>query len=157
MPYFLRDAVRLCLLLVLACTANAAAAPSGERTSVYFSDGSAVLTAEALATVGENADRLKGDRTMAVTLVGYADDLGSTSYSVALAHRRAATVAKALVDMGVLPRQIRAVGYGQEEMAAPCPTGDCRIGYHRVEFRYPTPSRLEADPAATADRPAAHR
>lgn len=114
--------------------------PTRSKSSVYFARGSVDLTNEALATIGENAERLRADRRLSVTLVGYTDDLSSSSYSIALADRRTAAVAEALVELGVLPRQIRATAFGQEDAdTVPCMTEICRISYRRVEFRYLKP------------------
>lgn len=119
----LRDAVRTYL--------------ANGKLSVYFERDSLDLTDAALATIADNAERLKANRGAAVTLVGFTDDLGSSSYSVALAQRRAAAVTNALIRLGVGPYQIRSTAYGQERFSmVPCITEACRRAYRRVEFRY---------------------
>lgn len=110
---------------------------ANDKLSVYFEPGTAEITRLALATITENAERLLADSGLAVKLVGYTDDLSSSSYAVALANRRAFQVADALTKLGVSSRQIRTSSYGQEEPGIEqCATEICRISYRRVEFRY---------------------
>lgn len=105
--------------------------------SIYFEAGSADLDADGLVTIEQNASRLKSDEKLMVTLIGYTDDMGSTSYSIALANQRLSTVRDELLKNGVTPRQIHTAAYGQSEMErASCITELCRVSYRRVEFRY---------------------
>lgn len=117
---------------------------------MYFARGSAELNGEALATISENAERLKAHPAAAVTLVGFTEDLASSAYSLALAQQRTKVVGDALLNMGVAARQIRSTAYGQEDPGtAPCATEVCRVSYRRVEFRYlkPEDAMTAADPA----------
>jgi outer membrane protein OmpA-like peptidoglycan-associated protein len=110
------------------------------KASVYFVRGSLILTGDALVTITENAQRLKGNPDEAVVLIGYIEDVGSPSYNVALAEQRAFVVKKALVDMGVPVRQIRSSMVNREPPdTVPCETEICRTSYRRVEFAYATP------------------
>jgi outer membrane protein OmpA-like peptidoglycan-associated protein len=121
-----------------------ASAVGADKLSVYFARRSTELSPEAMATIAENAGRLKSDPAASVTLVGYTDEVGSSSYGVALAQRRAAVVAAALVGMGVDVRQIRSTVYGDEAAAtAPCATEPCGLGFRRVEFRYLKPQTAD--------------
>lgn len=107
------------------------------RHSVYFARGSLQLNDDALATIAENVEKLKGNPRLAVTLVGFTEDLGSSSYSIALAQRRTSAVAELMMGMGIPEQQIRSTSYGREQDdVAPCQTESCRVSYRRVEFRY---------------------
>jgi outer membrane protein OmpA-like peptidoglycan-associated protein len=124
------------------------------KLSVYFARRSADLTDEGLATIAENAERLKANPAVCVTLVGFTDEVGSSSYGVAFAQRRTSVVADALVKMGVDPRQIRATAYGEEGSdTLPCATEICRVSYRRVEFKYLKPATADYQRAPPAARP----
>lgn len=134
---------------------DAAAVPSitapAENSAVYFERRSVELTPDAMATIAQNAERLKSDGSASVTVVGYTDEVGSSSYGVALAQQRASAVVEALVGMGVDPRQVRATVHGQEAPGEPPCTDDaCR----KVEFRYARPQTadLKLGPAAHSAR-----
>ncbi|MDD5249406.1 MAG: OmpA family protein [Rhodocyclaceae bacterium] len=122
------------------------------KLSVYFARRSVDLTDDALATIAENAERLKAKPAVSVTLVGYTDEVGSSSYGIAFAQRRVAVVAEALIRMGVDPRQIRSSAYGEEGGdTLPCATEICRISYRRVEFKYLKPSAADYQAALRAE------
>jgi outer membrane protein OmpA-like peptidoglycan-associated protein len=121
------------------------AVPPETPSSVYFERRTVALTQDALAAIAANAERLKSDPSAAVTLVGYTDEVGSSSYGVAVAQRCTSVVADALMALGVEPRQVRSTVHGQEECCArPCATGTCGNGYRRVEFRYLQPQAAES-------------
>lgn len=106
-------------------------------SSVYFVHGSLVLSGQSLDTITENAQRLKNNPDETVTLIGYLEDQGSRSYSVALAEQRTAVVKEALQELGVSIRQIRSGVFTQEPPdTAPCQTEICRASYRRVQFLY---------------------
>lgn len=117
----------------------------GTALDVYFERRSVELTDEALAIIAANAKRLKSEPSLCVTLVGYADEDGSSSYGVALAQHRASVVTSALIGMGVDARQIRTTAYYDEKTSAalPCAADRCGDVYRKVEFKYPKP--LTAD------------
>ncbi len=131
---------------------EATAVPPDTSSAVYFQRRSVELTPDALATITQNAERLKGDGSASVMLIGYTDEVGSPSYGVALAQRRASAVADALIGMGVDQRQIRATVHAQEAEGEPGCSGDaCR----RVEFRYARPQTADVklpSPARSAAR-----
>lgn len=127
-----------------AAAKQATAERPARELAVYFEHRSSELSPEALAVVARNAERLKSDAAASVTLVGYADGVGSSSYGIALAQRRASAVADALVGMGADPHQIHSTAYGEEAGdAEPCAEEPCETGYRMVEFRYLKPQTAD--------------
>lgn len=67
-----------------------------------------------------------------VTLGGHADERGTEEYNLQLSERRAATVRRYLVDLGVKSENLKSVGYGEAQ-----PTSDGAQAWdanRRVEF-----------------------
>jgi outer membrane protein OmpA-like peptidoglycan-associated protein len=122
------------------------------KLSVYFAADSAELTDVAWVTIAANANRLAEDPAASVTLIGYIDDLSSSSYGIALAQRRIQVVTDAMRSMGVALRRIRTAAYYLEEAGTvPCTTEICRASYRRVEFRF-LKSRERRPPGSSASQ-----
>jgi outer membrane protein OmpA-like peptidoglycan-associated protein len=58
-----------------------------------------------------------------ITVEGFADPAGSTSYNQQLSRRRAETVRAYLVSAGLTDDQLRAVGYGEDRLVVPNAAG----------------------------------
>ena len=54
-----------------------------------------------------------------ITIEGFADPAGSTSYNVALSQRRAEAVRQYLVGKGMTDTQLRTIGYGETRQVVP--------------------------------------
>lgn len=97
---------------------------------VYFAFDSDVLLAEshdlldALAQVLDAYPRLK-----LLSVQGHADQVGSEEYNQDLSERRAASVVRYLVDVGVEPERLESVGFGESQ-----PISDRDRENRRVEF-----------------------
>jgi peptidoglycan-associated lipoprotein len=50
-----------------------------------------------------------------VTVEGHADERGSTEYNLALGQRRAESVKKYLINLGVRANVLRTISYGEEK------------------------------------------
>lgn len=109
------------LLATLAGTAWVGAASAGAQVSghyaaktaaestasVYFGRDSAALDATDAAVIARQAESLRGDAALIVTLRGYADDMSSAAYGLAFGQKRLEAVRTALLAAGILPRRIR--------------------------------------------------
>lgn len=116
----------------------AAEAPAvADENSIFFASAATQLDAAGQAKLHRHAARLKDNPQLTVTLVGHTDNLGSTSYNLAIAEQRAATVARALQAMGVGRGQIRHYGLGDEKAGPACKTAGCRQKRRRVDLVYP--------------------
>jgi peptidoglycan-associated lipoprotein len=111
--------------------------PLDLENSIYFALGSIDIDDAGRTVIQRHAEKLKANRRVMVTLVGYTDHLGSREYNVALGQKRVTAVGQALLASGVSARQIRTRSYGYEKAApAPCSNEACRRHLRRVELRY---------------------
>lgn len=98
-----------------------AGAPAGERNqrvnlSLTFPTGSATLTPEAAARARAFGEALKMPQlaNMRFRIEGHTDAAGSRAGNIALSQRRAESVARFLVAMGVPRSRIEVRGYGPD-------------------------------------------
>ena len=98
-----------------------------------------------------NSDELKGDFAeelalwvkflqsqpeIKIEVNGYTDDVGRAQYNQLLSERRAKVLGSYLIDKGVAPDRIVAVGYGEANPAADNRTEDGRSKNRRVEIKF---------------------
>lgn len=69
-----------------------------------------------------------------VQVVGHTDSTGSASYNQSLSERRANAVADVLIQGGVRPARIRAIGRGEDQPVASNLTAEGRTQNRRVEI-----------------------
>jgi len=107
--------------------------------TVYFTTGSATLTAKQKAVIDEAAAWVKTQNTKGwvVAVIGYADTQGNTERNRALSERRANNVIYYLVTQKGLKQQrlVQPFGYGQLEPVAENKTATGRAKNRRVEIR----------------------
>lgn len=87
----------------------------GDR--VFFGFDKSSLTPEARKVLAEQADFLKANPNVTVTIEGHADERGTREYNLALGERRANSVKNYLVALGVDESRIRTISYGKERPA----------------------------------------
>lgn len=85
--------------------------------TIRFGFDSSVLDAATRAEIEAAAACLRNG-TEFVRVEGHCDDRGTTEYNLALGQRRADSVARYLVGLGVAPSRVQAVSYGEERPAA---------------------------------------
>jgi peptidoglycan-associated lipoprotein len=83
---------------------------------IYFDYDQSVIRDDQRATLGSNANALKGMSLAKVTVEGHCDERGSDEYNLALGERRANAVKQYLADSGVTT-QIDTVSYGESRPA----------------------------------------
>jgi peptidoglycan-associated lipoprotein len=87
----------------------------GDR--VFYDYDSAVLSNEAQATLGRQAQWLQQYGNVNVVIEGHCDERGTREYNIALGERRAAAVKNHLVSLGVAASRISTISYGKERPA----------------------------------------
>jgi peptidoglycan-associated lipoprotein len=94
---------------------------------------------EALQRFSEFVQRHYGGAM--ITVEGFADPAGSTTYNRALSQRRAEAVRNALVTLGMPEGQVRAVGYGEDRQVVAGAAGQAQGAElnRRVVFVVETP------------------
>ena len=105
-----------------------------ESRSVYFKLGSADLDEEshfALDQIAEFAVRCPGT---GIKVSGHTDNIGSAAANAALSKQRAQSVVDYLVNEGVLPDKLIAIGYGDTYPEVPNNTPANRAKNRRIVF-----------------------
>jgi peptidoglycan-associated lipoprotein len=87
----------------------------GDR--VFFDFDKSTIKAEGQQTLQRQADWLKRYPNVTVTVEGHCDDRGTREYNLALGERRATSVQRALVALGVQANRIKTISYGKERPA----------------------------------------
>jgi peptidoglycan-associated lipoprotein len=87
-----------------------------ELRPVYFGYDRADLTPEARASLREDAEELKSS-TAVTTLEGHTDERGTFEYNIALGDRRANSVKKYLVALGMPASRLRTKSVGEANPA----------------------------------------
>jgi outer membrane protein OmpA-like peptidoglycan-associated protein len=124
------------------------APPAGVfHTDVYFDFKSSRLRADGAQVLQETATSMDLADAWVVLVQGYADRHGPTEYNRVLALRRAESVKKFLVELGVPESAIRVMTMGQDGSLCDDPARECQQLNRRVhlEFR----KLAAATPSAT--------
>ncbi|HUN45681.1 MAG TPA: peptidoglycan-associated lipoprotein Pal [Stellaceae bacterium] len=130
------------LLLVAGCAqkgtegANTSGAGSGAGTSsaanstaaltsqlqqvgdrIYFAFDKSDITPESRQILSKQADLLKQNPSVTVTIEGHCDERGTREYNLGLGERRANATKQALVALGIAANRINTISYGKERPA----------------------------------------
>ncbi len=87
----------------------------GDR--VFFALNSSVISSEGQATLGREAEWLKKNGSVNVTIEGHCDERGTREFNLALGERRANAAKEFLVSAGVPASRIETTSYGKERPA----------------------------------------
>ncbi|HZA14925.1 MAG TPA: OmpA family protein [Myxococcaceae bacterium] len=101
---------------------------------IRFEFNESTLTSDARSTLERLADCIKRQNSR-LTLEGHADDRGTEEYNLQLSNRRAESVRRYLVTLGVTGRNLETVGYGETRPAESGSGEDAWSANRRVEFR----------------------
>jgi outer membrane protein OmpA-like peptidoglycan-associated protein len=103
-------------------------------SNVLFDTNSDMLKPGADEALGRVAQFMQTQPSTKLRIEGHTDSTGSSSYNEALSQRRAQAVARALMDRGVDPSRVQAVGRGMEVPVATNDTAAGRQQNRRVEL-----------------------
>lgn len=110
-----------------------------EKSNIFFSLGSSTINHRERDKLQNIATILKGNKAMCVTLVGHANDNGSSTFNLAVADARVESVGAALKRIGVNSRQIKKNVVGGEKFPMACKSAECRRKMRRVELIISSP------------------
>ena len=91
------------------------AATAGDR--VYFAYDKSDISPEARAILTKQADWLKRNANVTVTVEGHCDERGTREYNLALGERRATAAKNVLVALGIPANRVSTISYGKERPA----------------------------------------
>jgi peptidoglycan-associated lipoprotein len=101
--------------------------------AVHFDFNESSLTSETQSRLKDVAECLKA-QTLSVTLEGHADERGTEEYNLQLSQKRAASVKKYVVALGVPAKKLKTVGYGKDRPAVDGHDEAAWAANRRVEF-----------------------
>lgn len=102
---------------------------------VNFRSGSAQILPSSLEVLQRVADSLKANPEVRVEVRGHTDSTGSAEANRQLSHRRAIAVRDFLIQLGVSPSRVTAVGFGEDYPVASNETREGRLANRRVELQ----------------------
>ena len=88
----------------------------GDR--IFFDFDKAVLKPAAQRTLTRQAEWMKQNSNVTITVEGHCDERGTREYNLALGERRATAVKNFLVALGVSPGRVATISYGKERPAS---------------------------------------
>lgn len=94
------------------------------RNAILFQSGAAIIAAASLPAIDELAGDLAACPDSIVHIEGYTDSDGDDALNLALSVARAEAVVSALVERGVTPARLYAIGYGEANPIADNGTAD---------------------------------
>ena len=103
---------------------------------VLFAFDSTEITTAYAEKIKEVSDLLVANPDYTVMLEGHTDSIGSAKYNQGLSERRAAAVAKVLMENGVAANRISTVGYGKTQPIADNATKEGRAKNRRVDAKF---------------------
>ena len=86
----------------------------GFSPDVYFAFDESSLSDDARGKLARNADLLKAQARLNLTIEGHCDERGTSEYNLALGERRANSVRDYLTSLGVGHERMRTLSYGSE-------------------------------------------
>lgn len=101
-----------------------------------FAVNSAELTDDTIAILPIARGILTRDPSLGMEIAGHTDSIGDAGYNQSLSEARAEAAASWLIDAGMDPGRIRAVGFGESQPIADNDTTAGRALNRRVEFRF---------------------
>ncbi len=93
---------------------TAAGIVAAERINVRFIPGEAEFEPSAFAALDSLVERLNAYPDVDIEVQGHTSDTGRAARNMALSQTRADAVVRYLVEQGIAPRRLTAVGYGQD-------------------------------------------
>jgi peptidoglycan-associated lipoprotein len=87
--------------------------------TIYFDFDKSDVRSDARSALGNMADYLKKTPKVKIVIEGNCDELGTEEYNMALGERRALSVRRYLVSLGVAPERMGTVSYGEDRPTDP--------------------------------------
>ena len=87
---------------------------AGVPDRVFFATNKSSLTSASRATLRKQANFLRKNKKLNVTIEGHADERGTREYNLALGERRANAAKDYLITYGISADRISVISYGKE-------------------------------------------
>ncbi len=90
--------------------------PELELSTIYFDFDKSDIRASEVQKLSDNAEQIKKNPSVSVTIEGHCCPIGTSEYNMALGQRRAEAAKAYLVKLGVPASQLSTVSYGEERL-----------------------------------------
>jgi len=110
---------------------------------VHFATNSDVITEYSMAKVRKFADFLINHKGSLVHITGHTDNRGDDNYNLLLSKRRAESVKKALIELGVSPSRLSSEGRGEKDPIASNATKQGMALNRRIEVKLTYPQYID--------------
>jgi peptidoglycan-associated lipoprotein len=107
---------------------------AGGLKRIHFEYDQHSLTADTRDALRENAEWLKKYKNVKAQIAGHCDSRGTQEYNLALGQKRADSVRRYLVDLGVERNRLATISYGEEQPLSPSETEAAWSQNRRAEF-----------------------
>ena len=88
---------------------------SSDLEDVYFGFDNYNVSSRYRAILNENASWLNDQENAYIQIEGHCDERGTIEYNLALGQRRATSVRNYLIKLGIDPKKISTISYGEEK------------------------------------------
>lgn len=95
-------------------------------TTIHFDFDEAIISKSAMEQLKQNTVWIRKHPNTKIQVEGHCDSRGSVEYNLALGERRARSVSRTLLGMGIPKSRITTISYGEER---PIDTGDSEEAY----------------------------
>ncbi len=104
--------------------------------TIYFDAGSAGVSPSLRQMLIAHIEYFSGHDGLLMLLVGYADERGTPAFNLNLGRRRALAVQAIMLELGVNPRRIRILSFGEDHPVAVAGGEASQSRNRRVEIIY---------------------
>jgi outer membrane protein OmpA-like peptidoglycan-associated protein len=104
------------------------------KQKIFFAFNKAKILPQSFAMLQEVAQAMKDFPTIKVRIEGHTDSKGSDSYNLKLSDQRAKSVRDFMIQQGIAPDRMVAIGYGETKPIADNDTPEGQEMNRRVEF-----------------------
>ena len=105
-----------------------------DTSAIFFDFDQSYLTTDGQERLRTMAQCLSKKKPTSVKIEGYCDERGTDEYNLALGDKRAKAIKKYLLELGLSPKLIKTVSFG-EEYAKTCEAEDCWQRDRKGEFK----------------------
>ncbi|HUP25970.1 MAG TPA: peptidoglycan-associated lipoprotein Pal [Thermoanaerobaculia bacterium] len=102
---------------------------------VHYGYDSADLDGAARDRISKNADFLKQQSGIVITIEGHCDERGTNEYNLALGERRATAARNFMRSLGIADSRLRTISYGEERPQCTQSNESCWQSNRRAHFR----------------------